>query len=88
VKLAKVLSLPNVRIILYLGERGEVRYSQLSKLISSRGALSNAFRELDAEKLIQRRIEQTRPIQAFYSLTKRGKELGLELLKMKKMLEN
>ena len=82
VKIAKILNLPNVRILLHLLENGEVRYSDLSKLIRSRGALSNAFRELDAEKLIQRRIDQsTRPVQSYYSLTKKGKEVASGLSK-------
>ena len=89
VKIAKILNLPNVRILLHILENGEARYSGLSRLVRSRGALSNAFRELDAEKLIQRRIAQeTRPIQSYYSLTKRGKEVATGLAKMRSSLSD
>jgi DNA-binding HxlR family transcriptional regulator len=87
VKLSKLLALPNVKIILFILETGEARYSQLSKLVSSRGALWNAFKELNDEKLIQRRVEETTPIQSYYGLTKKGRELGLELAKIKRVLE-
>ena len=85
-KLSKILSLPNVRIILFLAEKGEARYSQLSKIVQSRGALTAAFRELDTEKLVTRRIEQTRPIQSYYSLTKLGREVGVELTRLNRLL--
>lgn len=89
-KIAKILTLPNVRILTFILESGgEVRYSDLSRLIRSRGALSNAYRELDEEKLIQRRIEQkARPVQAFYSLTKKGRELAAELVKISDAMES
>ena len=53
-KIEKILVLPNVKIILLLYQKEEVRYTELSKLIKSRGALSNAFKELTGESLIQR----------------------------------
>ena len=88
VKISKILALPNVKIILLLQQRDEVRYSDLARLIKSRGALSNAFKELTEEKLLQRRIDQTtRPVQSFYSLTRKGKEIGQELWKIKGTIE-
>ena len=75
VKISKIFNIPSVRILLFLALKGEVRHSQLTVLIRSRGALSNAIRELRDEKLIQRRVEDSIPIQSFYSLTRKGKEL-------------
>lgn len=80
-KIEKVLALPNVKILLQ--SQKEVRYSELTRLIKSRGALSNAFKELNEEELIQRRIDQrTRPVQSYYSLTKKGRSVAQELSKV------
>jgi len=84
VKIEKILVLPNVKIILMLHQEEEVRYTELSKLIKNRGALSNAFKELAGENLIQRRIDQkTRPVQSYYSLTRKGKEIAQEFSRIK-----
>lgn len=83
-KIEKILVLPNVKIILMLHQEEEVRYTELSKLIKNRGALSNAFKELAGENLIQRRIDQkTRPVQSYYSLTRKGKEIAQEFSRIK-----
>jgi len=71
-----LLETPSVRILLFLHERGEVRYADLTKLIVSRGTLSLNIRELETEGLIGRRVVTTKPIQAHYSLTDKGKEIS------------
>jgi DNA-binding HxlR family transcriptional regulator len=88
VKLEKVINLPNVKIVVFLYRQQEARYAELQKLIRSRGALSNAFKELVEEELIQRRVDaKTKPAQSYYSLTKKGRELGAELVKIRSVVE-
>jgi DNA-binding HxlR family transcriptional regulator len=77
----------SVKILLYLYENGEVRYKDLTKLIDSRGTLSLNIKELQEELLIQRSIVTTKPIQAYYSLTEKGKEIAFLLRKIEKIEE-
>ena|SRR5579872_1908258 len=87
VKIENILALPNMKILLFLQQKDEARYSELSKLIKSRGALSNAFKELIEEELIQRRIDpKTRPVKSYYSLTKKGKEIAQEFAQVKSVI--
>jgi DNA-binding HxlR family transcriptional regulator len=85
-KISTLLEAPSVRILLFLHERGEVRYADLTKLIASRGTLSMNIKELEEERLIQRRVVTTKPIQAHYSLTDRGKEIATHFNKIEKTL--
>jgi len=71
---------------IFLHEKGEVRYADLTKLIASRGTLSLNLKELSEEGLIQRRVVTTKPIQAHYSLTNKGMEIAIHLDKIKKAL--
>ncbi len=64
----------------------EVRFADLTKLIDSRGALSTNLRALEAEKLVTRRVVTTKPIQAHYSLTEKGKRIANDLQDIKKIL--
>jgi DNA-binding HxlR family transcriptional regulator len=77
----------SVKILLYLYENSEVRYKDLTKLIDSRGTLSLNIKELQEELLIQRSILTTKPIQAYYSLTEKGKEIAVLLRKIEKIGE-
>ena len=86
VKISTLLETPSVRILFFLHEQGEVRYANLTKLIASRGTLSLNIRELEEERLIQRRVVTTKPIQAHYSLTDRGKEVATHFDKIEKTL--
>jgi len=67
-------------------EKGEVRYSDLADLFTSRGTLSLNLKDLEEEKLIQRRIVASKPIQAYYSLTDKGKEVAKRLNEMRRLL--
>jgi DNA-binding HxlR family transcriptional regulator len=71
-----MLQAPTIRILLFLYERGEVRYHDLTKLLTSRGTLSVNLKELEDEGLIQRKIVDSKPIQSYYSLTDRGREIA------------
>ena len=85
-KISALLQTPSVRILLFLYKKGEVRYTDLAKLIASRGTLSLSLKELDKEGLIQRRVVTTKPIQTYYSLTDKGKEIAIHFERIKKML--
>ena len=87
VKISVLLETPSVKILLFLHKRGEVRYTALTKLIASRGTLSLNIKELEGEGLIRRRILTTKPIQAHYSLTDKGREIAVLLDKIKKILQ-
>jgi DNA-binding HxlR family transcriptional regulator len=76
------LETASVKILLYLYKYGEVRYKDLTKLIDSRGTLSLSIKELQEELLIQRSVLTTKPIQAYYSLTEKGKEIAFLLKKI------
>ena len=87
VKISTLLETPSVRILLFLYEQGEVRYADLTKLIASRGTLSLNIREMEEEGLIQRRIVTSKPIQAHYSLTNKGKEIATHMNKIEKLMK-
>ena len=78
-KISRILQVPTVRILLYLLEKGQVRHSELAKIIASRGTLSLSLKELEEEGLVRRRIVNSKPIQSFYSLTKKGMEIARRL---------
>jgi len=86
VKISSLLQTPSVKILLFLHEKGEVRYADLTKLIASRGTLSLNIKELEEEGLIQRRVVTTKPIQAHYSLTDKGRKIATHFDKIKKTL--
>jgi DNA-binding HxlR family transcriptional regulator len=86
VKISVLLETPSVKILLFLHERGEVRYTDLTKLIASRGTLSLNIKELEGEGLVQRRILTTKPIQAHYALTEKGVEIASLFSKMEKAI--
>ncbi len=85
-KLSTILKLPTLRLILFLHDKGEVRYSELDKLISSRGTLSLSLKELEQEGLVQRRIVTSKPIQAYYSLTGNGRDAAKRLREIEMLL--
>jgi len=86
VKISAILEAPSVKILLFVLERGEVRYSDLARIFTSRGTLSLNLKDLEGERLIQRRVVTSKPIQAYYSLTDKGKEVAKRLNEMKRLL--
>jgi DNA-binding HxlR family transcriptional regulator len=85
-KISDLLQTPSIEILLFLHSKGEVRYTDLTKLITSRGTLSLSLKELDEERLIQRKVITTKPIQTYYSLTNKGKEITNHIETIKKTL--
>jgi len=86
VKISAILEAPSVKILLFMLEKGEVRYSDLASIFTSRGTLSLNLKDLEGERLIQRRVVTSKPIQAYYSLTDKGKEVARRLNEMKRLL--
>jgi len=86
-KVSEMLEAPCVQVLLFIRNQGEVRYSKLSELISSRGTLSLNLKHLEREGLIQRRVVVTKPIQSFYSLTEKGAKVARKLADVKKTLQ-
>ena len=85
-KISAILGVPSVKILLFMLEKGEIRYTDLADLFTSRGTLSLSLSDLEEEKLIQRRIVASKPIQAYYSLTQKGKEIAKLMNEMKRLL--
>ena len=82
-KISSILGIPSVRILLFIYGKGEVRYTDLTKLIASRGTLSANLKELEKEELVKRRVVTTKPIQTYYSLTEKGQEIARRLNEIK-----
>jgi DNA-binding HxlR family transcriptional regulator len=77
---------PAVRILLFLNQKGEVRYTELSKIIDSRGVLSNNLKALENEGLVNRRVVSSKPIQSHYSLSDRGVVIADSFARIKENL--
>lgn len=72
-KISRILEIPSVKILLFISQK-EVRFTDLTKLIPSRGALSTNLKSLEQEGLVSRRVVTSKPIQAHYSLTEKGQK--------------
>jgi DNA-binding HxlR family transcriptional regulator len=83
VKISSILEIPSVKILLFIFGKGEVRYTDLTKLIASRGTLSANLKELEKEELVKRKVITTKPIQTYYSLTEKGQEIARRLSEIK-----
>jgi len=86
VKISSILEIPSVKILLFIYEKSEVRYTDLTKLIASRGTLSANLKDLEKEELIKRRVVTAKPIQSYYSLTDKGQKIAKAFSEMKKNL--
>lgn len=75
-KISTLLQFPCVQILLLVYSDGEVRHSELERLIRSRGTLSSNLNDLLEEGLLRRKVVASKPIQSNYSLTERGKEVA------------
>ena len=75
----EIMEKPSVKILLFLFEKREVRYADLAELIHSRGTLSLNLKDVDGDGLIQRRVMVAKPIESYYSLTEKGKDVAKHL---------
>jgi DNA-binding HxlR family transcriptional regulator len=87
-KISSILEIPSVKILLFMHEKGEVRYSELVRSTKSRGTLSLSLKELEEDGLIQRRVEPTKPVQSFYSLTAKGSLIANKLYEIRGMISS
>ena len=87
-KVSRILEIPSVKILLFLFDKQEVRYTDLTKIITSRGTLSSNLKELEKEELVKRKVVTTKPIQSYYSLTEKGQEIARRLSEIKAVLSS
>ena len=87
-KVSRILEIPSVKILLFIFDKQEVRYTDLTKIITSRGTLSSNLKELEKEELVKRRVVTTKPIQSYYSLTEKGQEIARRLSEIKNVLSS
>ena len=87
-KISRILEIPSVKILLFIFDKQEVRYTDLTKIITSRGTLSLNLKELEKEELVKRRVVTTKPIQSYYSLSEKGQEIARRLSEIKDVLSS
>ncbi|KXA93477.1 hypothetical protein AKJ66_01920 [candidate division MSBL1 archaeon SCGC-AAA259E22] len=75
-KITNLLKSPCVKILLFLRKEDEVRFSDFTEIITSRGTLSENLKDLEVEGLIERRVVESRPIKSYYSLSEKGKSIA------------
>jgi len=86
VKISTLLQMPCVHILLLVYSKGEVRHSELERLIRSRGTLSSNLNDLLEEGLLKRKVVASKPIQSNYSLTEKGREAARILTDLRNSL--
>jgi len=87
VKIWALLQSPCIKILLLVYSKGEVRHSELERLIRSRGTLSSNLNDLLNERLLRRNVVASRPIQSNYSLTEKGKAVAKVLADLRNSLQ-
>ena len=86
-KVRAIIDTATIKILLYLSDRGDARYSELmEEVVQSRSTLALALRDLQEEKLVEREVMDTRPVQTSYSLTNDGKEIAEHLSVIKNLI--
>ena len=77
----------DIKILFYLHENHEARYSELEKdVVKTRSVLSVSLRDLSKRKLIERMVETTKPIQTRYKLSDKGSKLVQQLINIQKLV--
>jgi len=77
----------DIRILMYLNENHEVRYSELLRnVVTTRGVLSTSLQDLRKRRLIDRAVATTTPIQSKYRLTDKGTRLVQLLASIQKLV--
>lgn len=85
-KFASILELATVKTVMQLSKKEEIRYNELDKVTRSRGTLTLTLRELQGEGLLERRVVVSRPIQSYYSLSRKGKKVAQALSQLQDAL--
>lgn len=77
----------DIRILMYLNDKQEARYSELLKnVIQTRSVLSTSLQDLRRRKLVDRTVDATSTIQSRYRLTDKGTKLIQFLINIQKLL--
>ncbi|MCD6504948.1 winged helix-turn-helix transcriptional regulator [Candidatus Bathyarchaeota archaeon] len=88
-KIYRIFKNTHIKILLYLGnKKKEVRYSDLLRnVIPNRSSLASALRELQKDMIVERKVEATRPIKTFYSLTELGDKIAQHIMAIQELLK-
>ena len=83
----EIFRISDIRILMYLNDNQEVRYSELLKnVVSTRSVLSTALQDLRRRKLVDRTIDSKDVIQSKYKLTDKGSKLVRLLTDIQKIV--
>ena len=86
-KLKNLLEIGTTKILLHLHKEDDSRYSEfLDRVVQSRSTLALALKELQEERLVKRRVMDTRPVQTRYTLTTLGKDIAQHLMTIQNLL--
>jgi DNA-binding HxlR family transcriptional regulator len=82
----ELFQISDIRILLYLNDKQEARYSELLKnVVVTRSVLSTALQDLRKRKLVDRTVDTTSDIQSRYRLTGKGSKLVQLLINIQKL---
>jgi len=85
-KMEAIFEISNIKVLLYLLEKGNARYSELLRdVIPSRSTLALTLKDLQDDHLVERKVEATRPVQTWYILTSRARKIAEHLSAIKKL---
>lgn len=77
----------DIRILMYLNDNKEARYSELLKnVVTTRSVLSTSLQDLRKRKLVDRTVDSTDTIQSRYKLTDKGNKLVQLLINIQKLI--
>jgi len=83
----KFFQISDIRILMYLNDNHEVRYSELLRnVIPTRSVLSTSLQDLRKRKLVDRTVNTTDIIQSRYKLTDKGSKLVQLLINIQKLV--
>ena len=89
-KLSKILEVDCLRTIylLYISG-GKLRFSEIAKTFASRSSLSSCLKDLEENDIIKRKVvAEEKPVKVYYFLTEKGRQVGLHLDKIRKLVFN
>ena len=77
----------DIKILLYLNDNQEARYSELLKnVVMTRSVLSTSLQDLRKRKLVDRTVDSTSTIQSRYRLTDKGAKMVQLLNNIQKLV--
>ena len=77
----------DIKILMYLNDKQEARYSELLRnVVSTRSVLSTSLQDLRKRRLVDRSVDATSTIQSKYRLTDKGTKLVQLLINIQKLV--